>query len=185
MEQLGDKLVNSPVCDSDACYESEFQTEDGLIKTWLCMTSGYTSNTTMTLDSEGLKQTLELTADLIRDLRLDLVPPGGGEKLAWFPTAITMPEKGMVFPEPIKGTDDWGWTVVKAIPIPKDEQEKYPDPTNPGTNYKNRMDMKNLKRFDKLAFMDAAEELGMFEKPKQPAMAGSTGEFGNSSPSEK
>ena len=40
MKQLGDKLVNSPICDSDACYESEFQTQDGIIKTWLCMTSG-------------------------------------------------------------------------------------------------------------------------------------------------
>ncbi len=165
MKQLGDKLVNSPVCDSDACYETEFQTEDGVIKTWLCMTSGYTSNTTMTLDSEGLKQTLELTDDLIKDLRLDLVPPGGGEKLAWFPTAITMPNKGMIFPEPIKNTDDWGWTVVKAIPIPKEEQEKYPDATNPGTFYENKMDMKNMKRYDKLCFMDAAEEMGMFAKP--------------------
>ena len=106
MEQTQDKLVNSPVCDSNACYESEFQTEDGLIKTWLCMTSGYTSNTTMTLNSETLKQAEELTAELIKDLRLDLVPPGGGEKLAWFPTAITMPNKGMIFPEPIKETDD-------------------------------------------------------------------------------
>ena len=173
MKQLGDKLVNSPICDSNACYESEFQTQEGVIKTWLCMTSGYTSNTTMTLDSEVLKETLEYTADLIKDLRLDLVPPGGGEKLAWFPTAITMPNKGMIFPEPIKGTStlegvgttDWGWTVVKAIPIPEDEQYKYPDATNPGTNYKYRMDMKNMKRFDKLCFMDAAEELGMFEKP--------------------
>ena len=164
MKQLGDKLVNSPVCDSDACYESEFQTADGTVKTWLCMTSGYTSNTTMTLDSEALKQTLELTAEMIKDLRLDLVPPGGGEKLAWFPTAITMPNKGMIFPEPIQDTDDWGWTVVKAIPIPEDEQLKYPDPTNPGNFYTNRMDMKNLKRYDKLWFMDAAEELGMFEK---------------------
>jgi hypothetical protein len=189
MELTKDKLVNSPVCDSDACYESEFQTEDGKIKTWLCMTSGYTSNTTMTLDSEGLKQTLELTADLIKDLRLDLVPPGGGEVLAWFPTAITMPEKGMVFPEPIKGTDDWGWTVVKAIPIPEEEQEKYPDPTNPGTFYKNKMDMKNLKRFDKLCFMDAAEELGMFTKqtvrvPEKSTAIGSDGPF-PSEPSEK
>ena len=170
MEQLADKLVKSPVCDSDACYESEFQTPEGPIKTWLCMTSGYTSNTTMTLDSEGLKQTIELTADFIKDLRQDHEPPGGGEVLAWFPTAITMPDKGMIFPEPIKGTTtfdgkpDWKWTVVKAIPISKDEQEKYPDPTNPGTFYKNKMDMKNLKRFDKLCFMDAAEELGMFTK---------------------
>ena len=182
MELTQDKLVNSPVCDSDACYESEFTTADGPVKTWLCMTSGYTSNTTMTLDSEGLKQTLELTADMIKDLRLDLIPPGGGEKLAWFPTAITMPEKGMVFPEPIKGTEDWGWTVVK-------EQEKYPDPTNPGTFYKNKMDMKNLKRFDKMCFMDAAEELGMFTKQavrvseKTPAI-GSDGPF-PSEPSEK
>ena len=163
MKQLGDKLVNSPICDSNACYESEFQTQEGVIKTWLCMTSGYTSNTTMTLDSEALKQTLELTADLIKDLRLDLVPPGGGEKIAWFPTVITVPSKGMIFPEPIKGTDDWGWTVVKAIPIPEDEQHKYPDATNPGTNYKHKMDMKNVKRYDKLCFMDAAEELGMFQ----------------------
>ena len=165
MRQLGDKLLNSPICDSDACYESEFQTQDGVVKTWLCMTSGYTSNTTMTLDSEALKQTLELTAEMIKDLRQDHEPPGGGEKLAWFPTAITMPSVGMIFPEPIKDTEefDWGWTVVKAIPIPEDEQHKYPDATNPGKFYKHRMDMKNLKRYDKLCFMDAAEELGMFD----------------------
>ena len=163
MKHLGDKLVNSPICDSNAYYESEFQTAEGPVKTWLCMTSGYTSNTTMTLDSEGLKQTLEFTADLIKDLRQDHEPPGGGEVLAWFPTAITMPEKGMIFPEPIKGVDDWGWTVVKAIPVKEEEQEKYPDPTNPGKFYKNKMDMKNLKRYNKLAFMDAAEELGMFD----------------------
>ena len=139
------------------------------------MTSGYTSNTTMTLDSETLKQAEELTAELIKDLRLDLVPPGGGEKLAWFPTVISMPEKGMIFPEPqewVKETlgmgkeeyTTWGWTVVKAIDIPKEEQEKYPDPRNPGEFYKKRMDMKKPKRFGKLEFMDAAEELGMFNK---------------------
>ena len=166
MEQLKDKLVISPICGSDAMYESEFQTQDGIVKTWLCMTSGYTSNTTMTLDSEALKKTLELTADLIKDLRQDHVPPGGGDKLAWFPTVITMPDKGMIFPEPVKGEDDWKWTVVKAIDIPENEQSKYPDPRNPGVFYKKRMDMKNLKRFGKLEFMDAAEELGMFAKPE-------------------
>ena len=72
----------------------------------------------------------------------------------------------MIFPEPIKGTEnEWLWTVVKAIPIAEEDKEKYPDPTNPGTFYKFKMDMKNLKRYDKLCFMDAAEELGMFVKP--------------------
>ena len=173
MEIIKDKLVKSPICDSDAMYESEFKTQDGVIKTWLCMTSGYTSNTTMTLDSETLKQTLKLTAELIKDLRQDHIPPGGGEKLAWFPTVITMPEKGMIFPDPIKGSStvdgkrDWGWTIVKAIDIPEEEQKKYPDPRNPGKFYKKRMDMKNMKRYGKLEFMDAAEELGMFERPKK------------------
>ena len=176
IEQTGDKLVTCPCCRSNACYESEFTTQDGIVKTWLCMTCGFTSNTTMTLDSEALKQTLELTADLIKDLRQDHEPPGGGEVLAWFPTAITMPDKGMIFPEPVTKIShnmqtnektefqDWEWTVVKAIDIPEEEREKYPDPTNPGTFYKNKMDMKNLKRFDKLCFMDAAEELKMFIK---------------------
>ena len=160
MEQGQDKLVICKCCGSDACYESEFTTQEGPINTWLCMTCGFTSNSTMTEDSEGLKQTLELTADLIKDLRQD------HDGLAYFPTAITMPDKGMIFPEPIKGTEDWGWTVVKAIPIPEDVQEKYPDPTNPGTFYKNKMDMKNLKRYGKLEFMDAAEEMGMFVNKK-------------------
>jgi|TARA_R110001592_G_scaffold124785_2_gene333937 hypothetical protein len=158
MKKEQDKLITCPCCNSNACYESEFTTEEGPITTWLCMTCGFTSNSTMTKDSEALEQTLNHTAEMIKDLRQD------HNDTAWFPTAITMPNKGMIFPEPIESTDDWGWTVVKAIPIPKEEQEKFPDPQNPGTFYKNKMDMKNLKRYDKLSFMDAAEELGMFAK---------------------
>jgi hypothetical protein len=167
-----DKLVICKCCGSNACYESEFTTQKGPVTTWLCMTCGYTTNTTMTKESIGLKETLELTADLIKDLRQD------HDDLVWFPTAITMPEKGMIFPEPqtwVKKTikeggesekqeyQDWGWTVVKAIDIPEKERKKYPDPRNPGTFYKKRMDMKGKKRFGKLEFMDAAEELGMFK----------------------
>ena len=158
-----DKLIECKCCGSNACYESEFTTKEGPIQTWLCMTCGFTSNTTITEDSETLKQTLELTADLIKDLSQN------HDGLVYFPTVITMPEKGMIFPDPIKGSStleskpDWQWTVVKAIDIPEEEQEKYPDPTNPGTFYKKRMDMKNMESFDKLCFMDAAEELGMFD----------------------
>ena len=164
IEQKGDKLVSCKCCGSNACYESEFTTQEGPINTWLCMTCGFTTNSTMTENSETLKKTLELTADMIRDLRQD------HDGLVWFPTAITLPNKGMIFPEPLKENSekekqDWQWTVVKAISIPEEEQHKYPDPTNPGINYKYRMDMKKLKRFDKLSFMDAAEELGMFNKP--------------------
>ena len=167
-----DKLVNCPCCKSNACYESEFQTQEGPIKTWLCMTCGMTTNTTMVADSEVVKQAEELTADLIKDNKQ--IHNG----LVWYLTVITLPEKGMVFPEPQKFGSltkdlktgkkiesefwDYGWSVVKSIDIPEEEQNKYPDPRNPGTFYKKRMDMKNKKRFLKLEFMDAAEELGMF-----------------------
>ena len=156
IKQEQDKLTTCKCCNSNACYESEFTTQEGNILTWLCMTCGFTSNTTMTEDDETLKKAEEYTADMMKDLKQI------HEGLVWYPTVITMPHKGMIFPEPIKDTDTWGWTVVKAIPIPEEEQDKYPDPTNPGKYYKYKMDMKNLKRFGKLCFMDAAEELGMF-----------------------
>ena len=94
----------------------------------------------------------------------ELIDAGGGKKLAWFPTVISMPEKGMIFPEIKKEEKDWKWSVVKAINIPEEEQNKYPDPRNPGTFYKKRMNMEDIKRYGKLEFMDAAEELGMFAK---------------------
>ena len=72
-----------------------------------------------------------------------------------------MTDKGMIFPEPQK-EEEWKWTVVKSISIPEEEQEKYPVPNKPGEFYKTRMDMKSVKRFEQLEFMDAAEELGMF-----------------------
>jgi len=154
-----DKLVDCPCCGSNACYESEFTTEEGKVKTWLCMTCGMTSNSTMEEDNELIKESFELTAEIIKDNTQI------HNNLIWLLTVITMPEKGMIFPEPIKGEEkDWKWTVVKAIEIPEDEQHKYPDPNNKGTFYKKRMDMKNMKRFNKLEFMDAAEELGLFVK---------------------
>ena len=154
MEQGQDKLVTCKCCGSNACYESEFTTQEGPITTWMCMTCGFTSNTTMENDNETVKLAEETTEDLKQV----------HDNLAWFPTVITMPEKGMIFPEPIKGQDDWQWTCVKTVVIPEEEQNKYPDPKNPGEFYKNRMDMKNPLRFEKLCFMDAAEELGMFVK---------------------
>ena len=152
-----DKLTDCPCCTSNACYESEFKTLDGLSTTWLCLTCGFTTNTSMEKDGETAKQSLELTADLIKDNQQV------HNNLVWLPTVITMPEKGMIFPEPIKNTEnDWEWTVVKSIPVKEDEKEKYPIPNKPGEFYEKKMDMENLKRFGKLDFMDAAEELGLF-----------------------
>jgi hypothetical protein len=152
-----DKLVDCPCCKSNACYESEFKTLEGIATTWLCLTCGFTTNTSMEEESETAKQSLELTADLIRDNKQI------HNNLVWLPTVITMADKGMIFPEPVKGTEmDWQWTVVKSILVKEDEKEKYPIPNKPGEFYEKKMDMKNLKHFKKLEFMDAADELGLF-----------------------
>ena len=161
MEQTQDKLTTCKCCKSDACYESEFTTQEGPVHTWICMTCGFTSNTTMKEGSKVLTQAMENTSVFILSLKQI------HDDLVYFPTVITMPEKGMIFPEPTKGEENkWMWTVVKSIDVTDAEKNKYPDPTNPGTFYKQKMDMKNLKRYDKLCFMDAADDLGMFEKPK-------------------
>ena len=167
MEKVQDKLVICPCCGSDACYESEFTTHEGKVRTWLCMTCGFTTNTTMIKDSDTLKLAMENTSAFIVSLKQI------HNNLVWLPTVITMPNKGMIFPEPIPGTKtldsfdsnevDWKWTVVKAIDVKEEEKEKYPIPNKPGEFYKTRMDMEGVKRFDKLCFMDAAEELGMFD----------------------
>jgi len=151
-----DKLTDCPCCTSNACYESEFNTLDGNVTTWLCLTCGFTTNTAMKEESENAKQSLELTADLIKDNKQI------HDNLVWLPTVITMADMGMIFPEPSKDTDDWEWTVVRSIPVKEDEKEKYPIPNKPGEFYEKKMDMENLKHFKKLEFMDAAEELGMF-----------------------
>ena len=152
-----DKLVDCPCCTGNACYESEFTIADDKVNTWLCLTCGFTTNTTMEEGSKTMEKSLELTADLIRDNKQT------HDNLVWLPTVINMADKGMIFPEPSKeDKEEWKWTVVKAILIPKEEKEKYPIPNQEGKFYEKKMDMKNLKRYDKLCFMDAAEELGMF-----------------------
>ena len=157
VKQQNDQLTICKCCGSNACYESEFKTKDGLINTWLCMTCGYTTNTTLTADGKVLKEVMNNTAQLIKALRKDV------DNLVWFPTVITLPNKGMIYPEPMKkDPDNWQWAVIKATPIPEEDRDKFPDPNNPGTNYKYKMDVKSKAHYDKLCFMDAAEELGLF-----------------------
>ena len=67
----------------------------------------------------------------------------------------------------IAGSDEGKLLLANLESELKEDQDKFPDPRNPGTFYKNKMDMKNMKRYDKLCFMDAAEELGMFAKPSE------------------
>lgn len=149
-----DNLTKCPCCGSDACSISPLAPT---IDAHLCWTCGFNTHTGMVDGSEFEKTTYDSTAEIIKDLKQV------HEGLAWYPKVINLQEKGMVFPEWNKRLQDWYWAAVNAVPVTEEEKEKYPDPANPGEFYKFRMDMKNIKRFDKLEFMDAAELIGLFD----------------------
>ena len=149
-----DNLITCPCCGSDAC--SKTPTQKG-VNVYLCWTCGFTTNDELITGSDFEKENFEFTAELIKDLKQV------HGNLSWYPKVINLPEMGMVFPEWNKRVKDWYWAAVKATPINEDEIEKYPDPNSPGKFYKFKMDIKNIKRYDKMCFMDAAEYIGMFE----------------------
>jgi hypothetical protein len=145
-------LIKCPCCGSDACSK----TSSGDNEVYLCWTCGMTTTSELTDGSDFEKENFENTAELIKDLKQV------HNNLAWYPKVINLQDNGMVFPEWNKRVKDWYWAAIKAIPVLEEEKERYPDPSNPGEFYKFRMDTKNLKRYDKMCFMDAAEEIGMF-----------------------
>ena len=149
-----DKLINCPCCNSNACSKSIGANGT---EVYICWTCGMSTTSELIEGSEFEKENFTDTAQLIKDLKQV------HDNLAWYPKVINLQENGMVFPEWNKRVKDWYWTAVKAIPVTEEEKEKYPDPANPGEYYKFRMDIKNMKRYDKMCFMDAAEEIGMFE----------------------
>ena len=147
-------LITCPCCGSDAC--SKTTSTDGN-DVYLCWTCGMTTTSLMEDGSQFEIDNYSQTAEIIKDLKQV------HDNLAWYPKVINLQENGMVFPEWNKRVKDWYWAAVKAIPVTEEEKEKYPDPNNPGEYYKFKTDIKNIKRYDKLCFMDAAEEIGMFE----------------------
>ena len=149
-----DNLIECPCCKSKAC--SQTPTEEG-VNVYLCWTCGMTTNDKMLDGSDFEEENYEHTAELIKDLK-----QVHGD-LAWYPKVINLHEKGMVFPEWNKRVQDWYWAAVKAIPVTEEEKEKYPDPNKPVEFYEFKMDIKAIKRYDKMAFMDAAEEIGLFD----------------------
>jgi len=148
-----DNLITCPCCGSDACSVLPLAPA---IDAHLCWTCGFNTHTGMVDGSELEKATFESTAEIMKDLKQV------HEGLAWYPKVINLQDKGMVFPEWNKRLQDWYWAAVKAIPVAEEEKEKYPDPSNPGEFYEFRMDMENIKRFNKLEFMDASELIGLF-----------------------
>jgi len=145
---MEEKLIDCPHCGSNACYEQQISEQ---VATNFCFGCGFTTSTVMVEGSKLVSDSLENSPELYKDLMFI-----DQDKKVWFPSTVTLPEKGMVF---LDGTskDTWQWSAVNAIEITDEEKSKYPQ----GQTHK--MDVKNAKRFDKRDFMDALDAIQFFD----------------------
>jgi hypothetical protein len=148
-----DQLVEGPF-GSNACYEQTFEQQGQQIKTWLCFGSGFTTSTLMTEGSKLVKDLLETSPELYKDLLHT-----DKQKRVWAPATISIPEKGMVFLDG-SSKDKWNWSAVKAVPITEEDRKgkRFPkDQTH-------RMDMTNLKQYAQNDFMTALEYIDFYKQ---------------------
>lgn len=143
-----DKLVTCRRCGGNACYEQNLPEN---VLTYLCFGCGFSTSTLMTEGSELTKSTFEVSPELYKDIQFK-----DQEGLYWFPSTITVPDKGMVF---LDGTtkDNWGWSGVKVVRIQEEEKDKYPK------DQQYKMDNSSKKTFGQKDFMDALQYIGFFE----------------------
>jgi hypothetical protein len=141
-----DNLINCSRCGSDACYVDEVNQD---IKTQFCYGCGFQTNSLMKVGEDFYNQQIAVLPELYKDL----CTTDENEQI-WFPSMVNIPTQGMVFANG-PSSFNWGWAAVKAVPVTKEDQEKYPIPGKEGQYYEWRMDMTTLKEFNERDFMEA------------------------------
>tara|TARA_B100000780_G_C21033465_1_gene414448 strand:+ start:435 stop:875 length:441 start_codon:yes stop_codon:yes gene_type:complete len=134
-----DELKGCTRCGSDACYKQEINKEVSLE---LCYGCGFQHNSIMIKDSDFFKEQMEILPEIYKVLMDE-----DEEGKIWMPTTINIKDKGMVFASG-KSRDDWNWSAVKAIEIPKEDQKKY-------KGEKHKADMSTITYFKERDFMEA------------------------------
>ena len=141
-------LVICDRCGSNACMQNKINEK---LTTLFCFGCGFTTSTELIQGTDEVNGILAGAPELYKDLLFV-------DKFSrvWFPSTVTLPEKGMVF---IDGTDKdtWQWSAVKAVGITEEERSKFP------AEQKYKMDVKGAKKFGKRDFMDALETIGFFD----------------------
>lgn len=145
---MEEKMIDCLHCGGNACYQQEVTKE---VTTQFCFGCGFTTSTLMVEESKVVSDCLETSPELYKDLMFV-----DENKQVWFPSTITLPEKGMVF---LDGTskENWKWAAVTATKILEEEKSKFPkDQTH-------KMNMKEIKHFEQRDFMDSLDVIGFFD----------------------
>ena len=149
-----DEIIDCPKSGGDLCYKMEIN-ED--ITNYFSLSCGFWTNTLMISGSSFYEEQMSSLPELYKDLAWT----DSKTELVWVPNTVNEPELGMVFAD---GSDitNWRWTAAKAVEIKDKEKLKFPIPGKSGEYYKHRMDMKNLKSFDKeRGYIDALSYIGL------------------------
>lgn len=147
-----DNLIICDRCGSDACYVDEVNQD---IKTYFCYGCGFQTNSIMKEGEDFYEQQTAILPELYKDLFHK-----DEQGKIWMPSSVNIPTQGMVFANG-SSLSNWKWAAVKAIPVKKEEQTKYPIPGKKGQYYEHRMDMSTLKEFPERDFMDALSYIGV------------------------
>jgi len=148
-----DELIICPKCGSDACYKQEVNEK---VTNYVCYGCGFISNSLMREGEEYWEEQLISLPELYKDLI-----HRDNNNQYWIPNTVNQPELGMVFVDGVN-MDNWSWAATKAIEVEDKDKLKYPIPGKPGEYYKHKMDMENLKKFDrKRGFIDALSYIGV------------------------
>jgi len=146
------KILSPVDGNPDYCFQSDDPATG--ITSYLDYGTGYTSNSTLEINSPYVEQAEANQPKLVTDLRVvDEL-----RNIIWYPSVINIPMKGMIFP--MGNKDLWEWEVMKVREVTEEEVEKYPIPEQEGTFFKTILDVKGKVNFAKDKFMDALKEIG-------------------------
>ena len=135
-----DKLTNCDKCGGDALYIQEING----VKTGQCFSCGFQYNSLMTLDSQFLKEQMEILPEIYK-----LLMSEDEDGKIWIPSFTNMEGKGMVYANGIS-RDDWWWEAVKYKQLDK------PKTIKDKVIYE-QADMTSMKKFKEMEFLDALE----------------------------
>lgn len=149
-----DKLGYSPIAKlDDSCYIFPINEKYNSYK---CLVSGFQSSDLWKDGDFNIEELESTLPELYKDLKMV-----DEEGRFWYPQVIVDPIKGTLFANGAD-KDNWGWSIIKNVPVPEDEKERFKNPhTGEYLTYKS--DPKSIQNFDKFSFVDALSELGLLD----------------------
>jgi hypothetical protein len=120
---------------------------------YICMESGYVSNTMFEFESPAQLQYHDTVSQLMRDLsKVD-----DERNLVWYPAFMQTPA-GMLY---LAGDaiEDAHWEVAPVIPISEQDKEKYPVPGKEGKYFQSRAATELADKYDSQDFEAAMAKL--------------------------